>query len=459
MSLSCKTGEYYGGLYNNMPNGQGTKKFYDNSIFTGTWNMGTIYKGILKTNNFEIEVEYENGNPYKLLKVLEPSFIIGTSKTFTFPIAFKQGYNCWEEILPSDKKLTYTAYFSQGCLKFDGILFQTPLKNIIEWDNGLIIYYGEYNNRSLPEGYCEINFPYFRYLGLNKHFKPHGHGKKYYKNGIYEEGIYENCELNGWKKICQNDLQSTIYFCQNHPQRGEVTKDGFYANINFQNLDYELSCTGDKSKESEMKKLAFDIYNHLLEAKMNERNIYDGCSLKIFTEYVRNKDIYEPMVGCHCQGHCNCYGKRGKIIKNESFFVRGKNWYEYEVDKLNRQDGLRYERVWKKNWIFKGEISIGKGKIATLKGFFKGKVRNREIGDFGEAVLYDVGVYHGEFENGKRDGVGMMRFENGTKYKGYWKDDKFHGQGYYFDNGNVVYGQWENGLLISSFKICLKKKL
>ncbi|OMJ90337.1 hypothetical protein SteCoe_7365 [Stentor coeruleus] len=458
MSYSHKTGEYYGSICNDIPHGQGTKKFYDNSVFSGTWVMGMINKGNLRTDSFEIEVEYENGYPKKLLKVLKPSSITELSKTFTFPIAYKKEQNYWEEIPQTNQKLTYTAYFSQGYLKFDGILFKTPLINIIEWENEFINYFGEYNIYSLPEGYCEIIFPYFKYIGSNKNLKPHGQGKKYYGNGMTEEGFYIHCELNGIAKICHGNLKSEIEFYQNNPLNGQAEKDNITISFNLQNMEINFYGNINESKQNEIKNMIYDIYSFIAEAKINERIIYDECSLSSFTEYVRNKGNYKPIRCCKCQIRCFCCEERKRLLENEIIAIKGKNWYEYEMNKLNNINKVGYEKICLNNSIFKGEIPIGKGKISSAKGFFKGKVCNTDIGNFGEMVFNDVGVYHGEFKNGKRDGVGMMCYKSGERYKGYWKNDRFHGQGYYFNKGNSVYGQWENGFLISSSNISIEKK-
>ena len=41
-----------------------------------------------------------------------------------------------------------------------------------------------------------------------------------------------------------------------------------------------------------------------------------------------------------------------------------------------------------------------------------------------------LGVYEGEFKNGKRSGSGEYSWENGDYYSGTWLDDKFNGTGY-----------------------------
>merc|ERR1719298_324754 len=47
-------------------------------------------------------------------------------------------------------------------------------------------------------------------------------------------------------------------------------------------------------------------------------------------------------------------------------------------------------------------------------------------------VTYNSGaVYEGEYNDGKRDGVGTMTYPNGDVYTGEWKESKMHGVGTY----------------------------
>eukprot|EP01062_Namystynia_karyoxenos_P062270 TRINITY_DN55181_c0_g1_i1.p1 TRINITY_DN55181_c0_g1~~TRINITY_DN55181_c0_g1_i1.p1 ORF type:complete len:451 (+),score=169.57 TRINITY_DN55181_c0_g1_i1:86-1438(+) len=54
--------------------------------------------------------------------------------------------------------------------------------------------------------------------------------------------------------------------------------------------------------------------------------------------------------------------------------------------------------------------------------------------------------YHGEYQNGVRNGDGLMKGRDGSVYKGEWKNGKRHGQGiYYYRNGDVYSGNWREG--------------
>ena len=53
--------------------------------------------------------------------------------------------------------------------------------------------------------------------------------------------------------------------------------------------------------------------------------------------------------------------------------------------------------------------------------------------------------YEGYVKNGKKHGQGTLSFKNGDKYVGQWHEDKKHGQGtYIYADGEKYVGQWEN---------------
>ena len=63
-------------------------------------------------------------------------------------------------------------------------------------------------------------------------------------------------------------------------------------------------------------------------------------------------------------------------------------------------------------------------------------------------VLYDDGsVYLGEFNSDeKRNGRGILLWEDKSKYQGQWKKDKPHGKGkFIYPNGDYYIGEWKDG--------------
>ncbi len=58
----------------------------------------------------------------------------------------------------------------------------------------------------------------------------------------------------------------------------------------------------------------------------------------------------------------------------------------------------------------------------------------------------DGSRYNGQFQNGKREGRGIMTYPNGIQYSGLWKNDKEDGSGILTSpNGNKYVGLWKDG--------------
>mmetsp|Transcript_16443 Transcript_16443/g.31154 ORF Transcript_16443/g.31154 Transcript_16443/m.31154 type:complete len:494 (+) Transcript_16443:1452-2933(+) len=59
-----------------------------------------------------------------------------------------------------------------------------------------------------------------------------------------------------------------------------------------------------------------------------------------------------------------------------------------------------------------------------------------------------IRIFEGEFNHGKRHGIGTLEEKNGYRWEGYFECDKFHGPGTLRKaNGEVLKGTWKNGKL------------
>ena len=57
-----------------------------------------------------------------------------------------------------------------------------------------------------------------------------------------------------------------------------------------------------------------------------------------------------------------------------------------------------------------------------------------------------IGIYRGNWLDGKKHGQGTMVWDDGSKYEGGWVLDEFNGDGtYYYNNGDIYVGEWKNG--------------
>ena len=74
---------------------------------------------------------------------------------------------------------------------------------------------------------------------------------------------------------------------------------------------------------------------------------------------------------------------------------------------------------------------------------YKGHWRNNKPNGKGTIHELNGTTYEGDFENGVKSGYGEEYYEDGSYYKGEWKNGKKHGKGIYkLENGNVFSGKF-----------------
>ena len=82
------------------------------------------------------------------------------------------------------------------------------------------------------------------------------------------------------------------------------------------------------------------------------------------------------------------------------------------------------------------------------EGIYRGEIINHKREGFGEFKLKNGEIYKGQWKKGKRDGYGIEYYsdnDNEIKYKGYFKDNEYHGKGEYkWENGEYYKGNFEN---------------
>ena len=115
------------------------------------------------------------------------------------------------------------------------------------------------------------------------------------------------------------------------------------------------------------------------------------------------------------------------------------------------------------NYTFDGEWENGKpngyGVLKFNNGdYYKGNLKNGKFDDdkgyFKEANGYFE--YEGNFKDGKFDGEGVAKWKDGKKYTGFFKNGKFDGKGIYeWPDGRKFDGSYKKGLKHGDGKIYL----
>ena len=69
----------------------------------------------------------------------------------------------------------------------------------------------------------------------------------------------------------------------------------------------------------------------------------------------------------------------------------------------------------------------------------------RKLNEEDEGAPSAIFVYDGDFQLGKKHGMGSMTYADGSVYNGSWENDKRHGSGsYQYPNGDIYNGTWVN---------------
>ena len=123
-----------------------------------------------------------------------------------------------------------------------------------------------------------------------------------------------------------------------------------------------------------------------------------------------------------------------KRLKNKNINFNEKKYQEMLEEILNDQN---YENILEK-------IAI---KYFDNKDFFIGIMDNNNKYPLKGALLYHNGDYYkGEFSEGRKNGNGVIKYKNQTRYEGTFKNDRHDGYGKLIQlDGEIFEGEWKNG--------------
>ena len=87
-----------------------------------------------------------------------------------------------------------------------------------------------------------------------------------------------------------------------------------------------------------------------------------------------------------------------------------------------------------------------KGTIMLENGIYEGEILEGKPDGCGIAKYNDGGVYDGYWKKGLFNGKGTYTWSDGDKYEGQWNKNKRNGQGsYMWSDGRKYVGEWEKG--------------
>ena len=362
-------------------------KRYSNKINQDIKNIYCIYNGnIINNNNIKIE---EINNKENKISILVYDF-----------------NNKNEEIIEKESKDIICPICGENCL----IEIKDYKINLSKCDNkhninNILI--DEYNNTQIiKEVKCNI---------CNKN-----------KLEIYNNQIYRccSCDIN-LCPLCKSnhnkdhkiiDYELKNYICKMHDERytsycKECEKNicdicEFEHNKNH-NLIYHKDIIKNKDNINELKIKLDELKNEINEI-INKLN-----------KIIKNLDIY--------------YNINKMIINNNN--IRKRNYHILvNINNINKYNNDIINDI--NNIINESDIN---NKFKYLYEIYNKMINNNNI------KIYECGKYIGELKNDKREGKGIMYYNNGERYEGEWKNDINEGKGiYYFKSGNRYEGEFKN---------------
>lgn len=89
--------------------------------------------------------------------------------------------------------------------------------------------------------------------------------------------------------------------------------------------------------------------------------------------------------------------------------------------------------------------------IFANRNCYVGEFQSGKMQGHGEIRYVSGGLYVGDFVNGVKEGNGKYTWKSGDSYNGQWKRDKMHGSGVqkFADTNKIIQGTWTYGKFTS----------
>ena len=334
----------------------------------------------------------------------------------------------------------------------------------IEFQNGEY-YIGQcLNNKMHGKGKLYYKKNRLKYEGEFVNNKFEGKGKFIFQNGECYLGEFKNNKRNG-KGILYNKDKTIKYkgYFKNDKYIGEINNLSFYIFSIISVLILIIACgliyfflfKEEKAEE----KIYLDNFNYYIGQhndgipngkgkKFNKDNklIYSGNFIK---------GAYEG-IGHLSLGNDNYYYgnfKKGRYNGKGILYHKYKNIVAYLENPVDDEANFYFKN---ENQMISKFNNVSEKKDEKLLKYdvivqYEGDFVNGEMNGNGKQLLYYYEVYIGQFKNNKREGKGIIYYNNTNfnkkRYEGEFHDDHITGIGkYYHENGFYTIGQFIQGI-------------
>jgi len=171
-----------------------------------------------------------------------------------------------------------------------------------------------------------------------------------------------------------------------------------------------------------------------LNAKCIQGNCFSGYGVYVFNSGAKYKGNF----------------KKGLLHGKGIFYFSNGDRYTGDWKDQNRHGYGKF--VFKSGNIYTGyfvkNAFEGKGTMEYTNGEkYKGDWVDNEKSGKGIYFFNNREKYDGEFKDGQFHGKGSYFYSDGAVFVGMWDSNRKHGQGSFFSNGEVIAGNWDQGVL------------
>lgn len=412
--LTCVNGDYFEGRWRNDEffSGKGRKTDENGNVYEGDWEYGEFNGQGTKTN--------ANGNMYRGTW-RNGVFLSGQVQLTSEEPQYVGG---WKRGQPHG--IGKETYKNGNC--FEGI-----------WEDGEFI-----------SGKVSLTYQGSQYDGEWRIDKPHGQGKATYENEDCFEGIWEDGQfVSGIEKRSENGLLLEVMWDGGYEvstKRSKKYADGRIYFGCWENRKFHgqgrLTYKNENYQEGEWNKGEFVAGK--IRKKDKDGNTYEGC-------WINGKYNGQGKLTCNNRDYKDGEWKDGQFVAGKiRETTQNGNRYEGNCEngkynglgKLTCKNGDYKDGEWKDGLFVSGIEGRNEGLDHYETRWSAGKPISWII-----VKLYEDGSsYRGGWKDGQRFGQGK-KSKNGLYYDGEWRDDQFiSGQVRQTLGDGVVYeGGWENG--------------
>ena len=275
--------------------------------------------------------------------------------------------------------------------------------------------------------------------------------RKYYSNGSFEETIWKSSkEYKGWLTIWRSNgiIEHDVYFegsdwlkWDSYYDNGQISRRRYSSRPGPGSAwDAGLTITYEKNWNKNGEVVSETGSMNKTSTNNTSTNKTIGC---VSGDCENGYGVYVYTNGDRYKGHFE-NGERDGI---GYYKYNDGAWFRGGFDQNKRYNGGIYVSETGKQYFMTTTNGEWQTKLLA-KGCFFGNCENG-LGIY----LYSGGsIYYGYFKNGKRNGFGMLFYNDEGKinsvndtYVGYYKNNKRHGSGtYYFEDGSTKDGDWNN---------------